>query len=60
MMNKYEANRQAKSIFMSYGDSAWNEFEDLQSIYGWTDEETDLVTHYYQRCSDRVQQWLGV
>ena len=57
-MNRYEANRQAKNIFLSFGWSASDDFDDLQALYDWTDEETDLVLDYYKRCGDRVQDWL--
>ena len=59
-MGRREASRQAKSIFMAYGWSAMDDFEDIQARNEWTDEETDLVHDYYVRVCDRVQEWLGL
>ena len=57
-MNRYEANRAAKSIFLNFGWSALDDFDDIQASNEWTDEETDLVLDYYKRCGDRVHDWL--
>jgi hypothetical protein len=57
-MNRREANRLAKQIFMSYGWQALDDFEDFQARHEWTDEEMDLVYDYYKRCADRVYEWL--
>ena len=58
-MNRRQANRMAKSIFMSYGwqaDVDWDETCDLRDI---DDDDRDLVHDYFVRCADRVQDWLG-
>jgi len=57
-MNRREANRLAKQIFMSYGwqaDSYWSEAEEQ---YDLNDDDSALVYDYYKRCADRVAEWL--
>jgi len=57
-MNRRQANREAKNIFMAYGNAT--DFADLQELNDWTDQETDLVQDYHRRCADRVADWLNV
>lgn len=57
-MNRYEANRRAKQIFMAYGSQPENVFEHLKHAEGFTDQEVQLVKDYYQRTVARVQDWL--
>lgn len=57
-MNRREANRLAKEIFMSYGwqaDAAWFEQEGYHDL---NDDDSALVYDYYKRCCDRVAEWL--
>jgi len=57
-MNRREANRLAKNIFMSYGrqaDAAWFEQEEYHDL---NDDDSALVYDYYERCCDRVSDWL--
>jgi hypothetical protein len=59
-MNRREANRHAKQIFMDYGKSGRRMFNDVQRRHGWTNKETALVQDYYCRCANRVEEWLDV
>ena len=59
-MNRYEANRLAKEIFMSHGwqaDAAWFE-EYLEEYHDLNEDDSALVYDYYKRCCDRVSDWL--
>lgn len=59
-MNRREANRIAKSIFMSCGwqaDVDWDETCDLHDI---DEAHRALVHDYFVRCADRVSDWLNV
>jgi len=57
-VNRYEANRIGKQIFMSYGwqaDVDWGETCDLHEI---DEADQKLVYDYFVRCADRVSDWL--
>lgn len=57
-MNRREANRLAKQIFMSYGwqaDADWSEQKEYNDL---NEDDSDLVYDYYKRCGDRVSDWL--
>ncbi len=57
-MNRYEANRKAKEIFVSYGlqaDVDWHETCELSDV---DEADEELVHDYFVRCADRVQDWL--
>ena len=57
-MNRREANRLAKEIFMSYGwqaDAAWF---DQVGYHDLNEDDSALVYDYYKRCCDRVYDWL--
>ena len=57
-MNRYEANRRAKQIFMAYGAQPDEVFDHMTDAEGYTDEEVQLVKDYYQRTVKRVSDWL--
>ena len=61
-MNRRQANRTAKIIFVHYGLEADVDWSETCSFYSIIQTEADeaLVHDYFVRCADRVQDWLGV
>ena len=57
-MNRREANRLAKDIFMSYGWQADADWSEQEASYDLNDDDSTLVYDYYKRCADRVAEWL--
>jgi len=57
-MNRREANRLAKEIFMSYGWQADVDWSEQEGLNGLNEDESALVYDYYKRCADRVAEWL--
>ena len=61
-MNRREANRIAKQIFINYGTTFWA-FEETaleeHNIKPQT-KDAELVSDYFQRTVDRVSDWLNV
>lgn len=57
-MNRYEANRIAKEIFMSYGRQADADWSEQEALHDLDDDTSELVYDYYRRCIDRVRDWL--
>ena len=62
MMNRREANRIAKEIFVSYGTTYWAFQETALAEHGIEEysKEANLVNDYFQRTVDRVSDWLNV
>ena len=61
-MNRRQANRVAKIIYVHYGlqaDVDWSETCEYYPIIK-TEADEALVYDYYVRCCQRVQEWLGV
>jgi len=60
-MNRSDANRLAKRIFMSYGRQADVDWEETCGFYDEIENEADeeLVHYYFMRCIDRVSDWLN-
>lgn len=59
-MNKRDANRLAKKIFMSYGWQADADWSEAEEYYELNDDDSALVYAYYQRCADRVHDFLNL
>ena len=59
-MNRREANRTAKQIFMSYGWQADVDWEETCEGHDIDEKDMAIVHDYFVRCADRVQDWLGV
>ena len=59
-MNRREANRIAKSLFMSYGWQAGHDWDDTCDVHRIDEADKDLVHDYFVRCADRVSDWLNV
>ena len=57
-MNRYEANRKAKQIFMSYGWQADTDWSEIEALHDLDDDASELVHDYFVRCADRVSDWL--
>jgi len=59
-MNRYEANRLAKQIFMAYGLHAGHEdvWAEIENQFELGNAESKLVHDYYKRCANRVSDWL--
>ncbi len=57
-MNRREANRLAKDIFMSYGWQANSDWSEQETFHDLNDDDSALVYDYYKRCVDRVSEWL--
>ncbi len=61
-MNRREANRCAKIIFIEYGlqaDVDWSK-TCQQYLMIRTESDEALVHDYFVRCADRVHDWLSV
>jgi len=59
-MNRRDANRIAKQIFMAYGwqaDAHWEETCESQDI---DEKDMAIVRDYFVRCADRVSDWLNI
>lgn len=59
-MNRYEANRIAKQIFVEYGNTFWA-FEETALAEHDIEQgsaEAELVVDYFQRTVNRVSDWL--
>jgi len=59
-VNRRDANRIAKQIFISYGSQADVDWEETCEIHDIDEKDMALVHDYFVRCADRVQDWLGV
>ena len=59
-MNRREANRIAKQIFMSYGWQANVDWEETCDLHNIDDDDREKVHDYFERCADRVSDWLNV
>lgn len=60
-MNRYEATRIAKEIFMAHGTDAGQNYTNWSRIkkqYALNDENSELVKDYYYRTVNRVSDWL--
>jgi hypothetical protein len=62
MMNRRDANRIAKQIFIDYGTTFWAFEETALAAHGIEPDtkEAKLVTDYFERTLDRVSDWLNV
>lgn len=59
-MNRYQANRIAKQIFVEYGNTFWA-FEETalaEHDIQLGSAEAELVVDYFQRTVNRVSDWL--
>lgn len=61
-MNRRDANRIAKQIFVSYGTTYWAFQETALADHGIEEhsKEAELVDDYFQRTVDRVSDWLNI
>lgn len=61
-MNRRDANRIAKQIFIDYGTTFWAFEETALTAHGIETgtKEAELVADYFQRTVDRVSDWLNV
>ena len=57
-MNRREANRLAKEIFMSNGWQADADWSEQDAYHDLNEDDSALVYDYYKRCADRVAEWL--
>ena len=63
-MNRYEANRQAKTMYCMMGEYylAWTDedWDEYRSDNFWNEKDIAMVRDYYKRTADRVAEWLGM
>jgi len=57
-MNRYEANRIAKRLFMLYGWQADVDWQETCGMHDIDEADEELVHDYFVRCADRVSDWL--